>query len=89
MASSPPLDELRDLFTGVPAEAGGWATTPAYNVGLALEIAVRTDSRSEYGLREVLYDSSSPDDIPPAALAAIQLAVARYRTMRQLEKGEA
>lgn len=78
------LEELRDLFTGVPAEHGGWATTPAYDVGLAFEICRRTDADTEHGLRSVLFDNSNVDDIPAKALQVIQLAVMRYRVVKGL-----
>lgn len=79
------LEELRDLFTGVPAEAtdewcDGWATTPSHTVTLALEIAKRCDAKTEYDLRKILYDTSSPDEIPPSALEAIKLAAQAYRS---------
>lgn len=81
------LDELRDLFTGVPDDNNEWATTPCYTVPLALEIAKRCDSHTEHALRSILYDDTPPDEIPKTALMVIQLAVARYRAHRQINTG--
>lgn len=81
------LDELRALFTGVPAEGGEWSTRPFYTVPLAFEIAKRCDTTTENALREVLYDNTSVDDIPKDALDAIQLAVLRFKAYRTLNNG--
>lgn len=81
------LDELRALFVGVPDELDGWVTTPCYAVTLALEIAKRTDSQTEFSLRYVLYRGIPADDVPDDAAAAIGLAIARYRVHRQTNRG--
>jgi hypothetical protein len=81
------LDELRALFTGVPAENNEWSTAPSYTVQLAFEIAKRCDSQTELALRSILYDETPCDDIPARALEAIQLAVQRYRAYRDLQIG--
>jgi len=78
------LDELRDLFTGVPAEDGGWATTPCYTVSLAFEIAKRAKVSGEFDLRSLLYDTTVVDDVPGAARDVIALAAQRYRLWRDL-----
>lgn len=78
MAAGVTLDQLRDLFTGVPADDGGWSTTPCYTVALAYEIAKRADAQSEFALRTVIYDSSAPDEIPDEALEAIKEASVEY-----------
>lgn len=78
------LEELRALFTGVP-DRDGWSSTPCYDVGLATEIARQASASSEVALREVLFDDTSPDEIPARALEVIQLAYARWRSVRQLQ----
>lgn len=78
------VDELCALFTGVPAERG-WSTAPVYSVPLAFEIARRADVRAGWKLRELLYDDTSPNEIPFRALQAIQLAAQRYRVHRDLQ----
>lgn len=79
------VDELRDLFTGVPAEDDDWSTTPSYSPRLAVEIARRCDCDTEAKLRGVLYDDTNVDDIPRKALDVIQLAVTRYRAIRVMQ----
>lgn len=79
------LDELRDLFTGTRAHNNSWATTPCYRVNLALEIARRVDARSEYQLREALYDTTPVELISETALEIIGLAATKWRAMRALE----
>jgi hypothetical protein len=81
------LDELRALFVGVPDILDGWETSPFYSVTLALEIAKRTDSQTEFSLRYVLYRGVPADAIPEAANDAIKLAVERYRSTRQINHG--
>lgn len=78
------LDQLRDLFTGVPDDNGDWATTPCYTVPLAFEIAKRARTSGEYELRTLLFDTTAVDDVPGAALEVIRLAVQRYRSWRDL-----
>lgn len=79
------VDELRDLFTGVPAEDDGWSTTPTYSMKLALEIARRNDCDTEWKLRAILFDDTNVDEIPRKALEAIELAVKRYRAIRVMQ----
>jgi hypothetical protein len=76
------LDELRDLFTGVPADDGSWDTVPSYSVKLAYEIAKRADCASEHQLRCLLFDSSDPDDIPGVALDVMRIAAEKWRADR-------
>lgn len=85
MTDTVTLDELRDLFTGVPDHNGEWATTPSYTIPLAFEIAKRTDTTSENALRVLLYDTTTPDHIPTVAQDVIRLAAARYRMWRDLQ----
>lgn len=85
------LDELRDMFTGVPCEPSlvdgdEWATTPSYTVGLAFEICRRTDTVSDYQLRTLLYDTTAAEHIPGPAQDVIRLAAARYRMWRELSQ---
>lgn len=87
MADGVTLDELRDLFAGVPAEDNTWATTPCYTIPLAFEVAKRCDTTTESALRAILFDDTPVDEIPKTALMVIQLAAARYRTHRQMNNG--
>lgn len=79
------LEELRDLFAGVPHETG-WATTPSYSVRLGEEIAKRCDCQHDWQLRQVLYDTTPEDEIPADAIATIKLACERYRNWRTLQR---
>lgn len=78
------LDELRDLFAGVPADENDeWASAPCYSESLAFEIAKRCDARTEFSLRSAIYDDTASSDIPPHALTAIRRAAERYRSYRE------
>lgn len=88
------LDELRNLFTGVPADSpcdlhahgdDPWATSPTYTVTLAFEIAKRANVTGEFDLRRLLYGSLVADEVPAAAREVIALAAQRYRTWRDLQ----
>jgi hypothetical protein len=76
------LDELRDLFTGVPADDGSWDTVPSYSVKLAYEIARQADCTSEHQLRCLLFDSSNPDEIPGLALDVLRIAAEKWKSDR-------
>lgn len=79
------VEDLRDLFTGVPDDQGDWASTPCHDIGLAFEIARRGRPLSDDDLRQLVYDTTPVDDIPPAAVQAIQLAWQRYRMWLSLQ----
>lgn len=79
------VDQLRDLFTGVPDEDGSWASTPCYAIELAYEIARRGKPITDDDLRALVYDTTPADDIPQAAIQAITLAWQRYRMWLSLQ----
>lgn len=84
--AAPTLDQLILLFTGDWIHDDNcWDTTPCYSITLACEIAKRCDTTQDFQLRKVLYGNQAVDNIDPAAITAIGLAVQRYRSYRLLQ----